>query len=256
MKLLKLLAYRFVASLSLFSVLALAPSAELAAAEVKIARPRIVVQPVANVNADFGTVVTLVAVATSGETPTYVWTKDGAVVTGATANSLPITVDEMADAGRYQVTISNRAGSVKSRVTQLRLNLAPASLPPGTALIGTLTLKGLGETSVSDGSYVIGVGDRIDDPEDDSDFLTYTYVRISANQARLTVKGSYFYPEIGRHPETQEFLFTFMSGTASGSRDTTVRMSGTITVTAGSKSKTFKFRGFGNMSFVPPGTAP
>jgi hypothetical protein len=257
MNLRKITSCRLFVQLGVIAFVAFAPSAGLAAAKVKVAKPRIVVQPVATVTADFGSVVTLTAVATSVETPSYVWTKDGAVVTGATTNSLPITVDEMADAGRYQVTVINGAGAVKSKVSLLRINLAPASLPAGTALIGTMRTTFAGESSVEDGSYVIGTGNAIDDPEDDTEILTYTYSRLSDTQARLVVRGSYYWAEYGIRPEqTEEFLFTFTFANPAGAREATVRYGGALTVVAGNKSKTFKLKGAGAFSFVPPGLEP
>ncbi len=247
---------RLFVQIGVLAFVAFAPSAGLAAG-VKVAKPKIVVQPVATVRADFGTVVTLTAVATSGETPSYVWTKDGAVVAGATTNSLPITVDEMADAGRYQVTVINRGGAVKSKVSLLKVNLAPASLPAGTALIGTMRTTFQGESSVDDGSYLIGTGTAINDPENDTDILTYTYSRLSDNQARLVVRGSYYWAEFGVRPDqVEEYLFTFTSANAAGEREATVKFSAGLTVVAGTKSKTFKVKGSGTFSFVPPDLTP
>lgn len=256
MSLRKITSWRLFIQSWVIAFVAFAPFEGLAA-EVKVAKPRIVVQPVATVSADFGTVVTLVVSAASSEMPSYVWTKDGAVVAGATTNSLPVTVDEMADAGRYQVTVSNRAGAVKSKVSLLKVNLAPASLPAGTALIGTMKMSGSGVSAVEDGSYVIGTGNAIDDPEDATDVLTYTYSRLSDNQAVLLVNGSYYEPELGLRPkQSEQFLFTFSSANAAGSCTAKVKYTGVLTVTAGGKSKKFTFKGAGDFSFVPPGVAP
>lgn len=257
MNLLKLTSCRWFAQLWVIAFMAFASSAGLAQTVVKVAKPKIVLQPVATVSADFGSVVTLSVSATSSETPGYVWTKDGAVVAGATTNSLPITVDEMADAGRYQVTVTNIAGAVKSKVSLLKVNLAPASLPAGTALIGTMKMSGSGASAVEDGSYVIGTGNAIDDPEDTTDVLTYTYSRLSDTQGVLRVKGSYYEPEIGMRPnQDEQFLFTFTSANAAGSRIAKVKYTGVLTLTAGGKSKKFTFKGAGDFSFVPPGMAP
>jgi hypothetical protein len=110
---------------------------------------------------------------------------------------------------------------------------------------------------VEDGSYVIGTGNAIDDPEDATDVLTYTYSRLSDNQAVLLVNGSYYEPELGLRPkQSEQFLFTFTSANAAGSCTAKVKYTGVLTVTAGGKSKKFTFKGAGDFSFVPPGVAP
>lgn len=249
---------RYLALACLITVPFLTGNSAFAEAVAKVAKPKITVQPAAVVTADFGTVTTLTAVASSAETPSYVWTKDGAVVAGATTNSLSITVDDMADAGRYQVTAINSAGAVRSKVALLRVNLAPANLLAGTALIGEMKMRGGGGSpTIEDGSYVIGAGATIDDPEDATDILTYTYSRVSYNQALLVVTGSYYSYEYGIRPkQVEQFLFTFTSANAAGERQATVKYNGAITLTAGTKSKTFKITGSGTFSFVPPDVAP
>lgn len=231
------------------------PTEGLAAGVTKLAKPKIIAQPVSALSADFGSAVTLTVAATSGEAPSYIWTKDGAVVPGATSNSLTITVDEMTDAGRYLVIVSNRGGSVKSNVTVLKVNLAPTSLPAGTALMGSLKIKG--ETTAEDGAYVVGDGNIIDDPEDTTDKLSYTYSRLSDKQARLVVTGTYFLPDLGVRPYlVEQFLFTFSSANADGEREAKVTYNASATVTVGNKSKTFKVSGSGSFVFVPPGLDP
>lgn len=248
---------RFLTLAGLFAVVVFPACFAHAAETARVSKPRIVAQPAPLVSADFGTVATLTAVVSSAETPSYVWTKDGVVVPGATTNSLSVTVDEMADAGRYQVTVVNSAGAVKSKVAILRVNLAPAELPSGTALIGAMKMSGGGSSTVEDGSYVIGAGGTIDDPEDATDDLAYTYSRISYNQALLVVAGSYYSHEYGIRPkQVERFLFTFTSANAAGERQAAVKYNGAITLTAGTKSKTFKITGAGSFSFVPPGIAP
>ena len=51
--------------------------------------------------------------------PAYQWYKDGSALTGATAASLALTGAGLQEAGHYSVVISNRVGSVTSRVAQV-----------------------------------------------------------------------------------------------------------------------------------------
>jgi hypothetical protein len=249
MNLLKLTSCRWLAQFWLVALVAFAPSAGLAQTVVKVAKPKIVLQPVATVSADFGSVVTLSVSATSSETPRYAWTKDGAVLAGATTNSLSITVDE--------VTVTNTAGAVKSKVSLVKVNLAPASLPAGTALIGTISTTFRGETVTVDGGYVVGVGNVIDDPEETTDLFTYTYARLSNTQARLVVSGSdYDYDAGMRLNRVESFTFTFTAANAAGERQALVKYTGTGPILVGNKLKKFTFNGTGHFSFVPPGVDP
>ncbi len=77
--------------------------------------------------------------ATGTEPLTYVWRKDGAVLTGATASTLLLTGAQTSNAGSYTVTVSNAAGTVTSAPAFLNV-LSPTVIvtPPRsqTALVG------------------------------------------------------------------------------------------------------------------------
>lgn len=257
MKIITAICGRGLAFLGVFAFMAFLPSVGMSADTAKVVKPRIVNQPAAKVSAEFGSTVNLSVSAASNETPSYVWTKNGAVVPGAVSNTLAILVDEVSDGGRYQVTVRNGGGSVRSRVAQVTVNLAPAGLPAGTALIGSITSRFEGETSTDDVSYVIGNNRVIIDPEDDSQVTTFTYTRLSATTARLVVTGSYFEPELGLRPDiTESYLLRFTSANVSGAREATTTAVGTLKVSVGNKSKKVTIKGSGNFSIVPPGLAP
>jgi hypothetical protein len=69
------------------------------------------------------------SVAASGSpAPTYQWLKNGIAITGATAPQFSLPNSQSADAGNYQVSVSNRAGTVASAIAGLTVN-NPASGP-------------------------------------------------------------------------------------------------------------------------------
>ncbi|MFO0839108.1 MAG: immunoglobulin domain-containing protein [Phycisphaerae bacterium] len=84
--------------------------------------PTISTQP-ANQTACDGASVTF-SVAASGSGLTYQWRKDGAPINGATLDTLTINSVTAADAGNYDVVISNGCGGTISAVASLSLNPA------------------------------------------------------------------------------------------------------------------------------------
>lgn len=91
--------------------------------------PIILVQPQGRTVA-VGETVTLMVTATSEPPPEYQWRKDGLPIAGATGPTLTLSRVQARDAGRYDVVVSNLAGSVTSAVAELIvLTCAPA--PPG-----------------------------------------------------------------------------------------------------------------------------
>lgn len=84
------------------------------------ARPVILRQP-ASAAVLVGRDVTLAVSASGVPAPTYRWSKDGAVVPGATAASLALTGVQSGAAGNYTVEVSNSAGTITSRPAVVRV---------------------------------------------------------------------------------------------------------------------------------------
>jgi uncharacterized delta-60 repeat protein len=67
-------------------------------------------------------------VATGTPVPSYQWRKNGIALTGATSTTLTLSGLQSADAGSYNVVVTNVAGSVTSSTAQL--NVAVVATPP------------------------------------------------------------------------------------------------------------------------------
>ena len=60
--------------------------------------------------------------------PTYQWRKNGTIIAGATAASLYFDSLVLADAGSYDVVVSNSQGTITSRAASLVVNLPPITI--------------------------------------------------------------------------------------------------------------------------------
>ncbi len=140
------------------------------------AAPKLTVQPI-SVTVAAGSSAALTVAATGRPAPTYQWRKDGAVVAGATGETLLLTGVTAAQAGRYTATATNALGSETSAAAELavaagagrlanlsvRANLAAAQrLIVGFATNSpkSVLLRGIGPTL---GAF--GVGDALADPK-------------------------------------------------------------------------------------------
>jgi hypothetical protein len=85
-----------------------------------------------------GTQVTLTVAATGTPTPTYQWRKNGADLTGAANNSLDLGAVSLADAGNYDVVVSNSTNTATSEVAVVTVTQAPSiSTQPASQSIAT-----------------------------------------------------------------------------------------------------------------------
>ncbi|NBP25488.1 MAG: hypothetical protein EBU81_13255, partial [Proteobacteria bacterium] len=84
---------------------------------------------------------TAFSVAAVGDAPlAYQWRKGGAVFSGATNSTLAITSVQAADAGSYDVVVSNSSGSVDGKPVMLTVTSPPpviTSATTGSATVGT-----------------------------------------------------------------------------------------------------------------------
>ncbi len=84
--------------------------------------PPVIITPPTNRNVSAGTTVSFSVTATSGETPTYQWYKDGVPIAGATGATLTLSNVQCAAMGSYTVRVSNSAGSALSAPGALTVN--------------------------------------------------------------------------------------------------------------------------------------
>lgn len=112
----------------------------LATYAVACSMPEITVQPTSQ-TVVYASPVTLTVSATGDEPLTYQWYKDGNLIQDATASEYSIAAVSMADAGVYQVVVSNACGSTPSEEATLTVNRADQVItfdpPPSPATYGT-----------------------------------------------------------------------------------------------------------------------
>jgi hypothetical protein len=103
--------------------------------------PSVVAQPQEVLTVNLNTGATFSVTAAGSGPLTYQWRRDGVPLSGGTAASLSLAGVREADAGVYDVLVSNSLGTVLSKPARLNVNLPPTivSQPPAsiTAAIGT-----------------------------------------------------------------------------------------------------------------------
>ena len=108
-----------------------------------------------NQNVNAGDDVTLSVTALGTAPMGYQWRKDGAAKPGATSASLTLTNVQGADAGFYDVVVTNGFGSLTSAVALLTVNLASADVfnPNAAGTVYTTAIQGDGKILVG-GAFV------------------------------------------------------------------------------------------------------
>ncbi len=99
---------------------AVTSSLALVTVQTASAAPIILRQP-ASIGLQVGREVALTVTATGAPAPVYRWSKDGALIAGATAATLTLSNVQPANAGSYTVEVSNGLGSVGSPPAQVRV---------------------------------------------------------------------------------------------------------------------------------------
>ena len=98
--------------------------------------PVITTQPVAQA-VNVGQPAGFTVVAAASPVPTYQWRKGSANISGATNASYTIASTQVADAGSYDVVVTNSQGAVTSNPATLTVNVAPTftNQPAGTTIV-------------------------------------------------------------------------------------------------------------------------
>lgn len=120
-------------------------SATSAAATLAVNAPPVIDRPPGHVIALAGRAATFTVAASGLPAPTYQWRKGAAPISGATGATLTLTNVQTANAGDYDVVVTNSAGSVTSAVATLTVNAAPTN----DAFANALPLVGLSGTAHS-----------------------------------------------------------------------------------------------------------
>jgi sugar lactone lactonase YvrE len=74
-----------------------------------------------------GSTVTLLVITSGDPAPTYQWRQNGVAIAGATGSTLTLTNVQAANAGNYDVTVTNPLGTVSSSLAQLTVTTASTS---------------------------------------------------------------------------------------------------------------------------------
>ena len=126
-------------------------------ATLTVLDPFVAGQPVSqNINA--GDTVAFSVTALGTAPLDYQWRKDGVAVAGATAASLGLTNVQRADAGCYDVVVSDGFGSVTSAVASLTVNLASADAfnPSANGTVYTTAIQADGKILVGGAFPMLG----------------------------------------------------------------------------------------------------
>ena len=126
-------------------------------ATLTVLDPFIAGQPVSqNVNAGDAAALSVTALGTAPLD--YQWRKDGVLVAGATDASLTLTNVQRADAGCYDVVVSDGFGSVTSAVASLTVNLASADAfnPSANGTVYTTAIQADGKILVGGAFPMLG----------------------------------------------------------------------------------------------------
>ncbi|MFA6961628.1 MAG: immunoglobulin domain-containing protein [Opitutaceae bacterium] len=166
------------------------------AATAKPAKAKITLQPVKQ-TLELWDTLTLTVGVSSTTMVSYQWRFNKTPINGANAATYSLEEFTAASAGKYDVVITNDGGSVTSRTVVISINLAPASLPVGTALYDQITGRILKETIESDGSLLVTGADTITDPEDETGNYSFKYKRINSTHATLVITGDFYDADFG-----------------------------------------------------------
>jgi uncharacterized delta-60 repeat protein len=155
-----------------------------AVATLTVFDPFIATQPLSQ-NANAGDTATLSMTAVGTAPLRYQWHKDGAEVVDATAASLTLTNVQKADAGGYDVVVSNGSGTVTSMVAQLTVNLARVDAfdPNAQGTVYTTAIE-------VDGSILMGGAFQMSSVQVYTNGQAYTNSQAHMNIARLDPQGT------------------------------------------------------------------
>jgi hypothetical protein len=199
----------------------------------KTALPRITAQPVAAKKGTLGVsenlTLSVKATTTIGTLLGYQWRKNGQPLAGETNTTLTVNNLTVAEAGRYDVVVSNASGSTVSKASTVNVMMAPLQLPNG----GTLRLEGSGTDTLDGVLLQTEEWDITTKNFEDGDSTTkeaYGYRRLTATTSRIaytcvtkqatyseTLKSTITLTVSGFSTETQTYTGSYtLSGSYSG----------------------------------------
>jgi hypothetical protein len=215
-------------------------------------KPKITVSP-ASQSVELGAGVQFSVTVVNATAPTYQWRFNKTPIQGATQASYAIGAAGLTNSGKYDVLVTSGTVVLTSRAATLTVNLAPASLPIGTAIDEQVTVRAFGETDTETGAYQITSATALSDLEDNTSSYTYVYKRTSATKATLTLSGSFYDPDLGdRFGVVATYSLTFTGVSQTGERLATTAGKGTYLAPAGYTPRKVAFTFKGTMALDLP----
>jgi Immunoglobulin domain len=215
-------------------------------------KPKINVSP-ASQSVELGAGVQFSVTVVNASAPTYQWRFNKTPIQGATQASYTIDAAALSNAGKYDVLVTAGTVVLTSRAAKLTVNLAPVSLPIGTAVEEQVMVRIFGETEPGEGSYRITSSTVLTDLEDNTGSYTYTYKRTSATKATFTVTGSFYDSDLGdRFGLVATYILTFTGVATGGERSATIAGKGAYYAPAGYTPRKISFTFNGTLSVDLP----
>ena len=190
--------------------------ADCFAATAKPAKPKITVQPVKQTVVLGGDVSFEVAVQSTIPVR-YQWRLNNVAITGATSPSYSINPVAFESGGKYDVVVSNDAGSVTSREVALIVDLVPPRLPLGTAVYVDLTVHGVSGPATGNRAWMVSGEFTVIDPENPQydPNSHFSYHQTGVNRATLIMYHKFYNSQEGIYLSEQANYTLFFTGVSS-----------------------------------------
>jgi hypothetical protein len=184
----------------------------------------------------------------------YQWKLNNVAIVGATFDTYNVAAVGSADAGSYTVTLSNLYGSVTSKPVVITVNNAPAVLPVGGTLAGTVNWSDSLAGASTENLDLDFAAKTIADTNDPAGKTTYTYKRSTPTTGVVT--ATTVWTGKGKETETTKKTYTLVFGNldpVARSWPVALKISGSYTgKDAAGKAYKGTISGSGSVVFVKP----
>jgi hypothetical protein len=228
----------------------------LAGATTKSLVPAISKAPVAPSKGllDAGSPLSLTVVPKTALRVGYQWSLNNVEIAGANFNTYDVAAVGSADAGSYTVTLSNLYGSVTSKPVVIMVNNAPAVLPVGGTLAGTVNWSDSLAGASTENLDLDFLAKTISDVNDPASKISYSYKR--SNSSNGVVTATSVWTGKGKETETTKKTYTLVFGnydTSARSWPVALKVSGSYSgKDAAGKAYKGTISGSGSVAFVKP----
>lgn len=241
---------------SAFAATAMGACNSLAGASARALSPAIGKAPVAPAKGvlEAGSPLSLSVTPKSALFVNYQWRLNNSPIYGANSNTFEVASVGNADAGSYTVTLSNLYGSVTSKPVVITVYDAPATLPAGGTLTGTVNWSDSLAGASSEVLTLEFAAKTITDSNDPAGNTAYTYKRVNPSTGVIT--ATTVWTGTGKQTETTKKTYTLVFGTyhaAARAWPVDLTVSGSYSgKDAAGKAYKGTITGSGAMTFVKP----